>query len=90
MCVCACVCACGATHPLVASGVTELIIALAIFVAIFFSINAWFFAKHLSKINRNKCLRIWESKVYLAINVSAPGLFITLKEQVAVLVVRCY
>ena len=41
--------------------------ALGEFVAINFSINAKFFGKHLSKINRDKCLKIWGSKMYLAI-----------------------
>ena len=49
------------------------LLALGILVAIYFSIYAKFFCKHISKINRDKCLKIWESKIYLAINAWTLG-----------------
>ena len=50
-----------------------LSVGLGIFVAIIFSMNAKFFGKYLSKINRDKCLKIWGSKIYLVINAQTPG-----------------
>ena len=46
-------------------------LAQAKLVAIFFSTNAWFFGKRLSKINHDKCLKLWGSKINLAINRAA-------------------
>ena len=48
-------------------------LALGTVVAIYFSINAKFSGKYLSKINRDKCLKIWGSKIYLVINAQTPG-----------------
>ena len=48
-------------------------VALGTVVAIIFSIYAKFFGKHVSKINRDKCLKIWVSKIYLAINAWTLG-----------------
>ena len=48
-------------------------LALGMVIAIIFSINAKFFGKYLSKINRDKCLKIWGSKIYLVINAQTPG-----------------
>lgn len=48
-------------------------VALSKLVAIIFSINAWFSGGAISKINRDKCLKFWGSKIYLAINASKSG-----------------
>ena len=51
----------------------SLSVASYILVAIIFSINAWFSGGAKSKINRDKCLKIWGSKIYLEINAWTPG-----------------